>query len=138
MMITLVLITGFVALLLFLQEGLMWLQARRSRGQPAPDTTGVDGAADTDPVRVYYFYAKHCGPCHAMMPLVERLRASHRNLIKIDIAESRELTRDFGVTATPSFIQVVDSMIRQVKLGGRSEAQLLAMLQSPSQDKITP
>lgn len=135
--IALVFMAGVVAFL-FLLQCLMWLQARRSQGQPAPDTSGVDGAAVTDPVRVYYFYAVHCGPCRAMVPLVDRLCASHRNLIKLNVAESRELARDFGVTATPSFIQVVDGIIRQVKLGGQSEAKLLTMLQFSSQERITP
>lgn len=127
-----ILLAGVVAFL-FLLQGLAWMRARRSQGQPAPDTADVDGAAAADPLRVYYFYAVHCGPCRAIMPLVERLRASHRNLIKVDIADSRELARDFGVAATPSFIQVVDGIIRKVKLGGQSEAQLLAMLQPPPQ-----
>lgn len=118
-----------VAAFLVLLQGAMWLQARRAQDSPAPDTHPVDGLAAADRVRVYYFYAEHCGPCRSMMPLVEQLCGDHRNLIKLDVAESRELARGFGVVATPSFIQVIDGIIRQVKLGGQSEARLLAMLQ---------
>jgi len=119
---------GGAATFLVLLQGLMWLQARRAQGRPAPDTTLVDGKAAADRVRVYYFYATHCGPCRSMMLLVERLRGDHRNLIKLDVSESRELARSFGVAATPSFIQVIDGVIRRVKLGGQSEVRLLAML----------
>lgn len=132
------LLIGAAAAFLILLQGLMWLQARRAQGHPAPDTTRVDGAATADRVRVYYFYAAHCGPCKSMMPLVERLRGDHRNLIKLDVSESHELARSFGVAATPSFIQVIDGVIRQVKLGGQSEVRLLAMLQSPSREENAP
>jgi thioredoxin 1 len=125
------LLIGTAASLLLLLQAYMWLQSRRTLGRPAPDTASVDGEATADRVRVYYFYAAHCGPCRAVTPLVERLRASHRNLIKLDIAEARELAQAFGVAATPSFIQVVDGVIRRVKLGGQSEARLRAMLQLP-------
>lgn len=133
--VVLIFISAAAAFLILLQ-GLACLQARRAQGRHAPDTAAVDGAAAADRVRVYYFYATHCGPCRAMMPLVEQLCVGHRNLIKLDIAESHELARDFGVAATPSFIQVIDGVIRQVKLGGQREAQLLALLQSPSPEEI--
>jgi len=130
-MTTLVLfLIGAAATLLLLLQATMWVRARRTLGRPAPDTASVDGAASADRVRVYYFHAVHCGHCRSMTPRVELLRAHHRNLIKLDIADARELAQAFGVAATPSFIQVVDGVIRQVKLGGQSEAQLRAMLQS--------
>lgn len=120
-------ITGVAALLLLSQLA-MWLQARRSHGRPAPDTRAVDGEAAADPVRVYYFYSERCGHCRTMMPLVECLRVSHRNLVKLDTAEAHELARAFGVVATPCFIQVADGLIRRVKLGALSEKQLRALL----------
>lgn len=124
-------VTTAVALLLLWQLA-MWLQARRSLGRPAPDTCAVDGDAAADPVRVYYFYAERCGHCRSMTPLVERLRVSHRNLVKLDLAEARELARAFGVVATPSFIQVTDGRIRRVMLGAQSEKQLRALLKVPA------
>jgi len=138
-MTTVVLILfGAAAVFMVLLQGLTWLQARRAQGRPAPDTAAVDGAAAADRVRVYYFHATHCGPCRAMMPLVEQLNVHHRNLIKLDVAESRTLALRFGVTATPSFIQVVDGIIRQVKLGGQSEARLRDMLLPPSREENAP
>jgi thiol-disulfide isomerase/thioredoxin len=120
-----------VAVFVLAMQVWTWLSARRARGRPAPDTAQVDGAAAADRVRVYYFYATHCGHCRSMTPRVDRLRQTHRNLIKLDIAESRELARAFGVAATPGLVQVVDGLIRRVQLGGISEARLLAMLTPP-------
>jgi thiol-disulfide isomerase/thioredoxin len=121
-------VTGIAALLLLMQ-GTMWLQSRRTLGRSAPDTQAVDGEAASDPLRVYYFYAQHCGHCRATTPLVARLRADYRNLIQLDIADNRELARAFGVMATPSFIQVSNGVIRHVKLGAQNEAQVRALLQ---------
>lgn len=121
-------VAGFVALLV-LSQFLAVRRARRSEGNPAPDTSAVDGLAQGQNRRLYYFFAPHCGPCQAMAPVVDRLRGDHPNLIKVNVAEAMSLARDFGVTATPSFVLVEDCAIRQVRLGGQSEKQLLSLLQ---------
>ena len=121
-------LVGFIVLF-FLMLLLALRRARRNEGKAAPDTAAVDGAAHADRRRVYYFFATHCGPCRAMTPVVDRLRETHRNLIKIDVAEAPDLARSFGIAATPSFVLVEDGAIRQVKLGGQSEKQLLQLIQ---------
>jgi len=122
---------GAIASFMLMLQAWIWLQARRMRGRPAPDTAHVDGAAAAARVRVYYFYGAHCSHCRSMTPLVDRLRESHHNLIKLDIADARDLAQAFGVAATPGLVQVVDGVIRRVQLGGMSEARLLALLTSP-------
>jgi len=117
-------VAGFIALL-FLMQFIALRRARQSEGRAAPDTTAVDGAAQADRRRVYYFYATHCGPCRAMTPVVDRLRTEHRNLIKINVAEAPDLARGFGIAATPSFVLVEDGAIRQVKLNGKQWGQVL-------------
>lgn len=118
-----------VVALVAAMQGLMWVRAKRSVGQAAPDTSSVDGAAAGDPRRVYYFHSAHCGPCRAIKPLVERLRQTHRNLIPVDIAEQTDLARKFSVAGTPSFVLVEDGSVREVLLGGQSERKLVALLQ---------
>ncbi|MGQ9666228.1 MAG: thioredoxin family protein [Anaerolineae bacterium] len=120
-------VAGFVALLV-LSQFLALRQARRSEGSPAPDTSAVDGPAWGERWRLYYFYAAHCGACQVMTPVVDRLRASHPNLIKVNVAKAMSLARDFGITATPSFVLVEDGTIRRVRLGGQSEKRLLSLL----------
>lgn len=121
-------VAGLVLLLVAMQF-MALRQARRSEGRPAPDTASVDGEAGIDVRRVYYFHALHCGPCRAMTPLVDRIGASHRNLVKVDVAQRPDLARGFGIAATPSFVRVDNGVIRQVRLGGQSEKQLLNLLQ---------
>lgn len=118
-----------VIALLAAAQAFMWIRAKRSVGQAAPDTSSVDGAAAGDPRRVYYFHSAHCGPCRAIKPLVERLRQTHRNLIPVDIAEQIDLARKFSVAGTPSFVLVEDGSVREVLLGGQSERKLVALLE---------
>ncbi|MDE2604489.1 MAG: thioredoxin family protein [Burkholderiales bacterium] len=110
-------------------QGFMWVRAKRSVGQAAPDTSSVDGSAAGDPRRVYCFHSAHSGPCRAIKPLVERLRQTHRNLIPVDIAEQIELARKFPVAGTPSFVLVENGSVREVLLGGQSKRKLVAPLE---------
>ena len=101
---------------------------RRAVGRAAPDTRVVDGAASGCERRVYGFHAPHCGPCRAMMPVVERLRQSHPNLLSIDVSRDTELARGFGVVATPSIAVVEGGVVREVRVGAQREAELLRLL----------
>ena len=64
-----------------------------------------------------------------MTPVVDQLRSSHRNLIKIDVAEALPLVRAFGIAATPSLVLVENGKIAQVKIGVMSEKKLVALLE---------
>ena len=119
----------FVGLVLALQLSAYW-RARRVVGSVAPDTSSVDGIAASECRRVYYFFAENCGPCRAMTPLLARLQQTHRNLVKVDVAQSMALARAFGIAATPSFVLVEDNTIRQVRLGGMNETRLKHMLEA--------
>lgn len=119
-----------------LLTGLFWVQyrawrhARRTIGEPAPDTTALDGPAGDDPLRVYFFHAEHCGPCRAVAPLVYRLGQTHRNLIAVDVKLWPTLARDFAIAATPSFVVVENGRISDVRLGGQSECTLHKLLRT--------
>lgn len=123
----LVIIGLFVGAILLLQF-MAVRRAKQSEGRLAPDTSAVDGPAGEDGRRVYYFHAVHCGSCRAATPVVDRLHAEHRNLIKVDVAEHPELARAFGIAATPSYIVVDDGRISQVNLGPQSESKLRGLL----------
>ena len=105
----------------------LW-QSRRSLGRAAPDTGALDGLAASARRRLYYFHSPHCGACRPMTAMVDRLRQSHPNLIKVDVGNSLGIAREFGIAATPTWVLVEDGAIRQVKLGGQSERALLGLL----------
>ncbi|PHM20483.1 MAG: hypothetical protein CK604_06040 [Curvibacter sp. PD_MW3] len=122
-----ILVGGLIALIVGMQL-FMWIRAKRSVGNPAPDTSAIDGPAAADKRRLYYFYSASCGPCRAIKPMVEKLRQAHRNLIPVDVSQNLDLARKFGIAGTPSFILVVDGQIEQVLLGGQTEGKLIGML----------
>lgn len=108
-------------------------RARRVEGQAAPDTSILDGLGAQHTRKVYYFYARHCGPCKTMAPMIERVRQDHPNLIKVDIAEAPDIARQFGIVATPTIVLVDAGTIRKVRLGSMSQRQLLAMLDAEAE-----
>lgn len=105
----------------------LW-RARRRLGQAAPDTTVLNTPEVSGRRRLYYFHSPRCGACRPMTAMVDRLRQSNPNLIKVDVGESLEIARDFGIAATPTFVLVEDETIRRVRLGGQSERTLLGLL----------
>jgi len=121
-------VVGSLIALIVGAQLLMWIRAKRSVGNAAPDTSAIDGPAAADKRRIYYFYSASCGPCRAIKPMVEKLRQAHRNLIPVDVSQNLELARKFGIAGTPSFILVVDGQIEQVLLGGQPESKLVGML----------
>ena len=109
--------------LIALVPGAPWLikwtaqrKARQTLDQGLPDTREVNGT-DNSPRRLYYFHAPSCGPCRAMMPMIDDLRRDYPNLIKVDVTEHPELAQAFGVMGTPTFVAIVDSRVTEVKVG---------------------
>lgn len=102
-------------------------QAQKNVGRPAPDTSSVDGHNQM-PRKLYYFHAPYCSPCQAMMPMIDKLRQDHPNLIKIDVTEHEALAQAFGVSATPVFIVVSDNQVSEVKVGAQRESWIRSKL----------
>lgn len=95
-------------------------QARKHLGDAAPGTDELDSGNDA-PLRLYYFHAPDCGPCQAMMPMIDRLCAEHPNLIKVDVTEHTQLAERFGVSATPTFVVVNNGQVSDIKVGAQRQ-----------------
>ncbi len=53
------------------------------------------------------FWAEWCGPCHAVLPVLERIvdeRQGELKLVKVNIDEEQELASRFGVASIPTII----------------------------------
>ena len=74
------------------------------------------------------FYADWCGPCHAMGPVVDELAddlQGQANVVKVNVNQSPELARQYGVQSIPTFLVVRDGKAEE-RLVGIQEKQALA------------
>jgi hypothetical protein len=86
-----IIVGGLIALIVGMQL-LMWIRAKRSVGQAAPDTSSIDGAAAADNRRLYYFYSAPI----ASQPHPRRRLAEPRPLPQIRHRRHAELHPGFG------------------------------------------
>ena len=74
------------------------------------------------------FYADWCGPCMAMMPVLENLSADGYDIIKVNIDENEELANEYGVRSIPYFIVFEDGQPTQEAIGMQTIDALKDML----------
>jgi len=107
--------------------GLPFIRARSMHGKPAPDLAGI--VPGNHERVLLYFFSHSCGMCKSITPIIDRLAVSHPNVVKIDVVQSLDLARAFGVMGTPTTVLVRDSKVEKMWVGTRSEAQLRRALQ---------
>ena len=71
------------------------------------------------------FYAKWCGPCKSMAPILEEIKNEYGDKIeiyKVDIEEEIELTEIFGIRGVPTFAFFAPGKNCFVKVGSMSQS----------------
>lgn len=58
------------------------------------------------PIAFVDFYATWCGPCKMISPYIEKFSEMHKtvNFFKVDVDESVDIARSYGISAMPTFI----------------------------------
>ena len=77
------------------------------------------------------FYADWCGPCRAMMPVVEEMAKRYDGSIKVgkvNTDEQRELASQFGVMSIPSFFFIKNGKVVDHAIGGMPQKALIEKL----------
>jgi thioredoxin 1 len=122
---------GLFVFLFVVVNFLPLLRARSARGRAVPD---LDALLTDDqrrlPRLLVYFWSPSCGPCRAMTPVIDRLAAERGSVVKVNIVESTDLARQFGVMATPSLAVVEKGVVVRLAVGAKTAPQILALLAS--------
>lgn len=75
------------------------------------------------------FTATWCAPCRALLPALEDVAAAvagRGKILKIDIDESPELAKQFGVRSVPTLIMMKGGEVKERLMGQHSRGKLLA------------
>ncbi|GJL85631.1 MAG: thioredoxin [Micavibrio sp.] len=73
------------------------------------------------------FWAEWCGPCKALLPLVEEVAAEMKDrvkVVKINIDESPDAPTKYGVRGIPTLMIFKDGQVVDTRVGGMPKSQL--------------
>ena len=77
------------------------------------------------------FFATWCGPCRMIAPAIEEIaqeKAGEVEVYKIDIDQSPDVARQFGIRGVPTLMVFEDGKPVNQMVGAQPKAQILQML----------
>ncbi len=73
------------------------------------------------------FFATWCGPCKMLSPILEKVEQDSNgqfNVVKVDIDESLDLARKYGIMSVPTMIVFKQGVDQEKLIGLRQKAQI--------------
>lgn len=76
------------------------------------------------------FYANWCAPCRMIAPFVEEIAEENPDILvgKVNVDESLELARAFGVVSIPLLVVLRDGEVVEKAVGARGKREILELL----------
>ena len=78
------------------------------------------------------FYATWCGPCKAMHPVLEQLKAQAGDrvrIIKLDVDRARSVAEQYGIMAVPTLILFREGTVLWRQSGAMPLADLMNVIE---------
>ena len=78
------------------------------------------------------FWATWCGPCKAMMPIVDEIAEEYEGKIKVckvNVDEARDLAAKFDVMSIPTFVAIKNGEIVGTIIGVHEKEEILKMIE---------
>lgn len=89
------------------------------------DKSNFDSLISSDVVLVDFF-ATWCGPCNMLTPVLEEMASDRSSvkIVKVDIDESMDLARQYGIMSVPTLLLFKDGKLLSQKTGFMTKYEL--------------
>ena len=77
------------------------------------------------------FWARWCGPCRMVAPIVEEIAQEHPEFKvgKVNVDEEPQLASQFGIMSIPTLLVFKDGKLAKQMVGARPKADIVAMME---------
>ena len=88
-------------------------------------------------ITVVDFYADWCGPCKMLTPVLERISEKvEAKICKVNVDESRELAKQFGVKGIPFLVVIKNGKMVEHSVGLKDENTILEMIKRHANTQV--